>query len=93
MDEGIVVDLGSASVINFITFLLSGRCYAYEYVIEVSRNNIFWERVVDHSKSSCRAMQQLYFPARKVRFIRLLGVSSCQYEVKSWVKTIVINLN
>lgn len=79
--EGIVVELGCTSTINCFKMFLYGG--SYTYVVEVSKDNILWERVVDYSKSWCHDVQQLYFPAREVRFIRLLGISSNHYEVRT----------
>lgn len=40
-----------------------------------------WVRVVDHSKYLCRSWQELYFPARVVRFIRVVGTHNTVNKV------------
>ena len=32
-----------------------------------------WVRVVDHTKYYCRSWQELYFPPRVARYIRIVG--------------------
>lgn len=74
-DMGIVVELGTMCMINHIRMLLWDRdSRAYSYFIEVSGNQQHWERVIDYSEYHCRSWQYLYFEARPVRFIRLVGI-------------------
>ena len=35
-----------------------------------------WVRVVDHTRYHCRSWQYLYFPARVVRYIRIVGTNN-----------------
>ncbi len=46
---------------------------AYSYYIDVSMDQKDWVRVIDHRKYMCRSWQELYFPARVVRYIRIVG--------------------
>ncbi|KAL7744657.1 hypothetical protein ACLKA6_017162 [Drosophila palustris] len=76
-DAGIVVELGTMCMINHIRMLLWDRdSRAYSYFIEVSGNQQHWERVIDYSEYHCRSWQYLYFEARPVRFIRLVGIQN-----------------
>lgn len=76
-DAGIVVELGTLCMINHIRMLLWDRdSRAYSYFVEVSGDQQNWERVVDYSEFHCRSWQYLYFAARPVRFIRLVGTQN-----------------
>ncbi|KAH8396295.1 hypothetical protein KR222_007660, partial [Zaprionus bogoriensis] len=76
-DAGIVVELGTMCMINHIRMLLWDRdSRAYSYYIEVSGNQQHWERVVDYSEYHCRSWQYLYFEARPVRYLRLVGTQN-----------------
>lgn len=71
---GIVVELGTISIINHMKILLWDKdVRSYSYYIEVSVNQTNWERVIDHTKYNCRSWQYLYFPSRAVRYIKLVG--------------------
>ncbi|KRF99758.1 uncharacterized protein Dwil_GK27530 [Drosophila willistoni] len=73
-DCGIVVELGAMYKINHIRLMLWDKgIQEYSYFIEVSVDDINWERVVDYSQHHCRSWQYLYFDARPVRFIRIVG--------------------
>ncbi|XP_061390585.1 BTB/POZ domain-containing protein 9 [Musca vetustissima] len=73
-ETGIVVELGTICIINHIKILLWDRDNrSYSYFIEVSPNQTQWDRVIDYSKYHCRSWQFLYFPARPVRYIKLVG--------------------
>ncbi|KAH8386811.1 hypothetical protein KR093_002722, partial [Drosophila rubida] len=76
-DDGIVVELGTMCMINHIRMLLWDRdSRAYSYFIEVSGDQQHWERVIDYSKYHCRSWQYLYFEARPVRFMRIVGIQN-----------------
>lgn len=73
-DNGVVVELGNIYIINYIKILLwdlDNR--SYSYVIDVSVERDYWERVIDYSSYHCRSWQHLYFPNRPVRYIRIKG--------------------
>ncbi|XP_063230023.1 BTB/POZ domain-containing protein 9 [Bacillus rossius redtenbacheri] len=73
-DPGILVKLGTQSIVNHIKMLLWDRDErSYSYYIEVSVDQKDWVRVVDHTKYYCRSWQFLRFPARVVRYIRVVG--------------------
>lgn len=81
-DQGIVVELGTISIINHIQILLWDRdARSYFYFIEVSVNQTQWERVVDHTNYNCRSWQQLHFPARAVRYIKLVGTHNTENKI------------
>ncbi|XP_023340918.1 BTB/POZ domain-containing protein 9 [Eurytemora carolleeae] len=81
-DKGIVVKLGMPCILNRINLLLWDRDQrAYSYYIEVSMDQKDWIRVVDHSKHHCRSWQYLYFPARVVRYFRIVGTHNTVNKV------------
>ena len=58
---------------NFYKCILAFPCRAYSYYIDVSMDQKDWVRVIDHRKHHCRSWQELYFPPRVVRYIRIVG--------------------
>ena len=46
---------------------------AYSYYIEVSVDGKDFIKIIDYSNYHCRSWQNLYFPQRVVRFIRVVG--------------------
>uniref|UniRef100_A0A1B0AX68 F5/8 type C domain-containing protein n=1 Tax=Glossina palpalis gambiensis TaxID=67801 RepID=A0A1B0AX68_9MUSC len=81
-DSGIVVELGTICLINHIKILLWDRDNrAYSYFIEVSANQIQWDRIIDYSQYHCRSWQFLYFQARPVRYIKLVGTHNTVNKV------------
>lgn len=81
-DSGITVELGTICIINHIKILLWDRDNrAYSYFIEVSANQIQWDRVIDYSQYHCRSWQFLYFEARPVRYVRLVGTHNTVNKV------------
>ncbi|KAG7460581.1 hypothetical protein MATL_G00200270 [Megalops atlanticus] len=79
---GIQVKLGQPSIINHIRILLWDRdSRSYSYYIEVSMDELDWVRVVDHSKYLCRSWQNLYFPARVCRYVRIVGTHNTVNKV------------
>lgn len=99
-DAGIVVELGTMCMINHIRMLLWDRdSRAYSYFVEVSGNQQHWERVVDYSEYHCRSWQYLYFEARPVRYLRLVGTQNtvnrvgdpCQKKMASNVNSLLIS--
>ena len=69
----LIVALSKHYSINNVNFELPDeepfRC---SYYVEGSVNLETWFELIDHSKYSCRSQQRLYFPARSVRFIRVI---------------------
>lgn len=81
-DQGIIVELGTTSIINHIKILLWDRdMRSYSYFVEVSVNQTQWDRVVDHSSYNCRSWQYIYFPARSVKFIKVIGTHNTVNKV------------
>ncbi|XP_041107016.1 BTB/POZ domain-containing protein 9-like isoform X2 [Polyodon spathula] len=80
--SGIEVKLGQPSIINHIRLLLWDRdSRSYSYYIEVSMDELDWVRVVNHSKYLCRSWQNLYFPPRVCRYIRIVGTHNTVNKV------------
>ncbi|RXM28776.1 BTB/POZ domain-containing protein 9 [Acipenser ruthenus] len=80
--SGIEVKLGQPSIINHIRLLLWDRdSRSYSYYIEVSMDELDWVSVVDHSKYLCRSWQNLYFPPRVCRYIRIVGTHNTVNKV------------
>nr|VZI08449.1 unnamed protein product [Spirometra erinaceieuropaei] len=74
----IVVDLGHNSFVNMISMQLwdrEPRSYSYYVEVALSKDGT-WHRVVDYSNYACRSWQTLYFPARVIRLIRIVGTRS-----------------
>ncbi|BFZ07198.1 hypothetical protein BsWGS_10236 [Bradybaena similaris] len=72
--QSIVIKLGKAFIINTIKLLLWDKdARSYSYYIEVSGDDKDYERVIDHTQYLCRSWQELHFPARVVRYIKVVG--------------------
>lgn len=72
--HGIIIRLGQPSIINGIRMLLWDRdMRSYSYYIDGSLDEKDWIRLVDHTRYLCRSWQNLRFPARVVRYIRVVG--------------------
>uniref|UniRef100_A0AC34R9G0 BTB domain-containing protein n=2 Tax=Panagrolaimus sp. JU765 TaxID=591449 RepID=A0AC34R9G0_9BILA len=75
-DPGIVIQLGKPYIINNIKVQLADRDQrSFSYFVEVSMDQKDWVRVIDHTKYLCRHKQNLLFPKRVVKFIRICGTS------------------
>ncbi|XP_063889142.1 BTB/POZ domain-containing protein 9-like isoform X1 [Scylla paramamosain] len=76
--QGILVKLGMQCIINHMRMMLwdKDQRRGYSYYIEVSMDQKDWVRVVDHTRYHCRSWQYLYFPARVVRYIRIVGTNN-----------------
>lgn len=84
IEGGITVELGTICIINHIKLLLWDRDNrSYSYYIEVSANSTNWDRVIDYSQYYCRSWQFLYFSARPVRYIKLVGTHNTVNKVRS----------
>ncbi|XP_037076077.1 LOW QUALITY PROTEIN: BTB/POZ domain-containing protein 9-like [Pollicipes pollicipes] len=76
-DNCIEVRLGMPCIINHVKMLLWDKdMRSYSYCVEVSMDECDWVRVVNHSRYHCRSWQTLYFPARVVRSIRVVGTNN-----------------
>ncbi|XP_057329517.1 BTB/POZ domain-containing protein 9 [Microplitis mediator] len=81
-DHGIVIKLGTPSIINHIKMLLWDRdLRSYSYYIEVSNDQKDWVKLIDYSDYFCRSWQYLYFEPRVVYFIRILGTNNTVNKV------------
>lgn len=89
---GIVVELGTISIINHIKILLWDKDNrSYSYFIEVSVNQEQWDRVVDYQEFDCRSFQHLYFTARAIRYIKLVGTHNTENEVYNNLRSLTCN--
>jgi len=71
---GIVIRLRQQCILNHIRMLLWDRdLRSYSYYIEVSMDQDDWVRVVDHTKYQCRSWQNIFFPQRVVKYIKIVG--------------------
>ncbi|CAK9800523.1 BTB/POZ domain-containing protein 9 [Anthophora plagiata] len=81
-EHGILVKLGTQSIINHIKMLLWDKdMRSYSYYIEVSVNQKNWVRVIDHTEYFCRSWQYLYFEPRVVLYIRIVGTNNTVNKV------------
>ncbi|KAJ8912844.1 hypothetical protein NQ315_007976 [Exocentrus adspersus] len=81
-DQGIIVKLGTPTIINYIRMLLWDRdIRSYSYYIEISMEQKDWVRVIDYSTYSCRSWQYLYFESRVVQYIRIVGTHNTVNKV------------
>jgi BTB/POZ domain-containing protein 9 len=75
--SGILIELGTQCIVNHIKLLLWDQdTRAYSYYIEVSMDQKDWVRIIDYTSYLCRSMQHLYFNARVVKYIRLVGTNN-----------------
>lgn len=73
-ENGIIIELGNIYIINYVKILLwdlDNRSYGY--VVDVSVEKTYWQRVIDYSTNHCRSWQHLYFSSRPVKYIRIKG--------------------
>lgn len=81
-DAGIIIQLGTPSIINHIKMLLWDRDHrSYSYYIDVSMEQKDWIRVVDHSTYYCRSWQYLYFESKVVQYIRICGTNNTANKI------------
>uniref|UniRef100_A0A0B6ZZR2 BTB/POZ domain-containing protein 9 n=1 Tax=Arion vulgaris TaxID=1028688 RepID=A0A0B6ZZR2_9EUPU len=72
--HGIVIKMGQPYIVNTIKLLLWDKdMRSYSYYIEVSMDDKDYERVIDHTSYLCRSWQKLHFPARVVRYVKVVG--------------------
>ncbi|XP_018016294.1 BTB/POZ domain-containing protein 9-like isoform X4 [Hyalella azteca] len=75
--QHILVKLGKPCIINHLRLVLWDKDpRSYSYYIDVSMDQKDWVRVVDHTLYHCRSWQYLYFPARAVRYIKVVGTNN-----------------
>ncbi|TKR66668.1 hypothetical protein L596_022928 [Steinernema carpocapsae] len=74
-DPGIVVEFNRPFILNNIRLMLADRDQRifYSYYVEVGMDRKHWVRVIDHQHYICRSKQNLYFPKRVVKFVRIVG--------------------
>lgn len=75
--QHILVKLGKPCIINHLRLVLWDKDpRSYSYYIDVSMDQKDWVRVIDHTQYHCRSWQYLYFPARAVRYIKVVGTNN-----------------
>ncbi|XP_045185511.2 BTB/POZ domain-containing protein 9-like [Mercenaria mercenaria] len=80
--QGIVIKLAQPYIINTIKLLLWDRDQrSYSYYIEVSMDDKDYEKVIDYTRYWCRSEQTLHFPAKVVRYVRVVGTHNTQNRV------------
>ncbi|XP_060580552.1 LOW QUALITY PROTEIN: BTB/POZ domain-containing protein 9-like, partial [Ruditapes philippinarum] len=80
--QGIVIKLAQPYILNTIKLLLWDRDHrSYSYYIEVSMDDKDYEKVIDYTRYWCRSEQTLHFPAKVVRYIRVVGTHNTQNRV------------
>lgn len=81
-NPGLQVRLAQPTILNHVRLLLWDRDNrSYTYYLEVSVDQKDWVRVIDYSKYKCRSWQNLYFQARVVRYIKVVGTSNTVNKV------------
>ncbi|KAK0158581.1 hypothetical protein PV328_009564 [Microctonus aethiopoides] len=81
-DHGILIKLGTQSIINHIKMLLWDRdSRSYSYYIEVSIDQKDWVKIIDHSDYFCRSWQYLFFQPRVALYIRVVGTNNTVNKV------------
>lgn len=81
-DQGIIVRLGTPSIINHIKILLWDRdLRSYSYYIELSMEQKDWHRVIDYSNYACRSWQNVYFESRVTQYIKVVGTHNTVNKV------------
>lgn len=74
--------LAISTKINHIKIWCFLAHWSYKYYIEVSVDEVEWDRVIDRTEYVCRAGQYLYFAARAVKFIRLVYTHATSHVLK-----------
>ena len=77
VNDPIIIELDQVYTINTIDLLLwdlDDRYY--QYYIEVSEDNINWEKVIDKTSGEHRSWQNNYFENRNVKYIKLVGTKN-----------------
>ncbi|CAG5107005.1 Oidioi.mRNA.OKI2018_I69.chr1.g3101.t1.cds [Oikopleura dioica] len=80
--KAIVVSLAQPTILNHLKLLLWDKDdRAYSYYVEVSVDGKDYLKVIDYASYFCRSWQNLYFPQRVVRFIRIVGTANTANNV------------
>jgi len=45
----------------------------YGYLIEISTDQKKWDRIIDYSSFKCWSIQNLYFPSKTVKYVKIVG--------------------
>lgn len=78
----ILIQLGQPYLLSSMRLLL-WDCddRSYSYYIEISKNGVDWDIVVDKTREPCRSWQSLRFSLRPIVFIRIVGTHNTANEV------------
>lgn len=80
--KAIAIRLSQPTILNNLKLLLWDKDErAYSYYIEVSVDGKDYIRVIDYSTYHCRSWQDLYFPQRVIRYIRVVGTHNTANNV------------
>jgi len=70
--SSIVIELGQIFIINQLKMEL-GRLRENGYFIEISTDQKKSERIIDYSFYDCNSIQNLYFPSKSVKYLKIVG--------------------
>jgi len=70
----IIIEMGQIFIINHLKMKLF--FHTSGYFIEISTDQKNWERIINYSSSQCCLMQNLYFPSKPVKYIKIVGTWS-----------------
>lgn len=80
--KAIAVCLAQPTILNHLKLLLWDKDdRAYCYYVEVSVDGKDYVKVIDYASYYCRSWQDLYFPQRVVRYIRIVGTANTANNV------------
>jgi len=68
--SSIIIELGQIFIINN---LIMNLWETYGYYIEISTDQKKWERIIDYSSFKCCLMQNLYFPSKPIKYVKIVG--------------------
>ena len=57
----------------------------YSYYVEVSNDQQNWMKIADRTQDRCRSWQYIFFDARPVTFVKIVGTHNSANEVRSVV--------
>merc|ERR1712227_677719 len=81
-ESAICIKLAQQTILNNIRLLLWDKDdRAYSYYIEVSVDGKDYIKIIDYSNYHCRSWQNLYFPQRVVKYIRIVGTQNTANNV------------
>jgi len=86
----ITVQLKEEYMINKIEFLLWDKdARSFSYILESSLDGVTWSSLLDCSGLDCKSTQTIFFEARPVKFISVMGTVRT-LDVGRWVSNILM---